>query len=366
GGVTGSLGYPTGAPVCSSAADCVQQFERGEVRWNSVTGAHAFTNALIESAYDALGAASGYLGRPTSSAACAASGCSQLFQGGALHARAGATAAYAVDGAIQARLDAQGGVTGALGYPTSAPVCSSRTDCIQQFEKGEIRWNAAAGAHAFTSAAIESAYDALRGSAGYLGRPTGSTTCVASGCSQTFAGGALHVRAGDATAYAVDGAVRARYEATGSVTGPLGYPTANPVCAAGGCTQRFQAGQILWSAGTGAAAMLDGAVATEYARLGGTASYLGWPTGDTVCGLTGGGCKQQFARGAIYWPGTGGAYALDGAILAKWLANGAEAGALGYPSSSATKAGTNPDLYKQLFQRGSITWTAASGAVVGG
>ena len=364
GSQDGYLGYPSGDPVCiRTNPGCSQEFQGGTITWTASTGAAAVDGA-IRSVWAGSGGGPGWLGYPVASPVCGLRGgaCVQGFQTGSVVWSA-SLGAIPIDGAMWRNWASTGSEAGILGYPTARPVCGA-SGCTQRFEQGQIRWSGSTGAHALTSTAIQAAYDSRSGAGGYLGQPVSDTECASGGCEQHFQGGVVYAERGGGAAFAVDGAMLARLQATGGVTGPLGYPTGNPACADGGCTQRFERGQVLWSGRSGAAALLDGPVAVQYRSTAGTSGYLGWPTGDTVCGLTGGGCKQQFTGGAIY--GVSAAYPLDGAILARWLQEGAETGPLGYPVASPVKTASGPDQYRQAFEHGSITWTAAGGAVVGG
>ncbi|HEY8589585.1 MAG TPA: S8 family serine peptidase [Naasia sp.] len=358
----GYLGYPVADPRCSPATrGCAQEFQGGTITWTAAFGAAAIDGA-IASVWRASGAGAGWLGYPSNSPVCGlrSGACVQNFAAGAV-VWTPSRGAIAVDGAIAATWLSVGAGDGALGYPVRTPSCAGG-GCVQRFELGEVRWNGATGAFAFTSTAITTTYEALGGSAGYLRQPTSSALCDATGCSQTFQGGAVLVRSGASAAAAVDGALLTRWTAAGGRAGSLGYPVSNPSCAGGGCIQRFDGGRLFWSSSTGVTVLPAGAVSAEYDRLGGPASYLGWPTSDTSCGLVGGGCIQRYVGGRI--AGLAAAYPLDGAILDLWLKNGAEAGALGYPLSTPVRTSAVPMQYRQTFERGSISWTAAGGAVL--
>ncbi len=155
----------------------------------------------------------------------------------------------------------------------------------------------------------------------------------------------------------------------------------------GGCYQQFQGGRIYWSPASGAHAMVTGAIWDLWKAQGYEKGALGYPTGDRCaacadngclaalpeghrlpsasppgpdrqrrhprqvgrtevprpassatrrpreqCGLTGGGCYQQFQGGRIYWSPASGAHVMvTGAIWDLWKAQGYEKGALGYP-----------------------------------
>jgi uncharacterized protein with LGFP repeats len=114
----GALGYPTshelGTPDGRSRYN---DFERGAVYWTPSTGAREMRDVLLDR-WRALGAGSSRLGYPISGERRAADGVgrSNAFQGGELH-WSSETGAVMVAGPILDAWRAEGGETGALGYP---------------------------------------------------------------------------------------------------------------------------------------------------------------------------------------------------------------------------------------------------------
>jgi uncharacterized protein with LGFP repeats len=102
------------------------------------------------------------------------------------------------------------------------------------------------------------------------------------------------------------------------------------------------------------------AISDAYYRV--SPNVLGAPATGVGCGLAGGGCYQIFARGAIYWTPATGAHALRGAVYDAWAARGRENGPLGYPINDEGATGDGAGAY-QLFQGGGIYWTAGTGAL---
>lgn len=157
--------------------------------------------------------------------------------------------------------------------------------------------------------------------------------------------------------------VTVAYEQSGGADGPLGVAVTDLDCArkGGGCVQFFQHGALAWSPGTGIHTLPAPVSAAwrEHAETGGP----GYPTGEAACNLPGGGCRQQFQTGSIYWSRTSGAFEVNGPILTRYLAVGAAAGPLGYPvgGSPCGLAGVG---CMQDFQHGSIYWSATTGAQV--
>ncbi|MFQ5823938.1 MAG: hypothetical protein ACE5JB_07780 [bacterium] len=98
----------------------------------------------------------------------------------------------------------------------------------------------------------------------------------------------------------------------------------------------------------------------KYAQLGGPTGFLGSPKNGEQPAANGGKFRH-YQGGSIYWHPSTGAYELHGAILAKWNEMGAEQGFMGYPLSDELKAQDGIGRY-QMFQGGTILWTAKTGA----
>lgn len=109
----------------------------------------------------------------------------------------------------------------------------------------------------------------------------------------------------------------------------------------------------------GASGATSGAIGVRYRAMGGCTSTLGAPLTYERRPPDGVGRYVVFARGSIYWSEATGAHEVLGAIRDRWAAEGWEAGALGYPTSGEYDV---PGGRRSDFQRGTITWTAATGA----
>jgi uncharacterized protein with LGFP repeats len=151
------------------------------------------------------------------------------------------------------------------------------------------------------------------------------------------------------------GGIRGLWISLGSERGTLGYPTTEIRCGltGGGCAQDFQHGSVYWSDPTGSRPLYGG-IRAVYQAGGAEAGALGYPSTDMVCALPGGGCRQQFQRGVISWSPATGAFAVTGAIYTSWNAQGAQSGPLGYPRDAMTC--TAEQGCWQSFQGGALTW----------
>jgi len=152
----------------------------------------------------------------------------------------------------------------------------------------------------------------------------------------------------------------ARYTQLGGAGSYLGNPVGAQYPITGGIGQNYKAGRMHYTPATGAHA-LRGAILAGYLTLGGPAGPVGVPTTDELASADSAGRYNHFTGSggvSIYWTATTGAHEVKGAIRTRWAALGWEQGRLGYPTSNEypVTGGGRSD-----FQRGSITWTAATG-----
>jgi hypothetical protein len=204
------------------------------------------------------------------------------------------------------------------------------------------------------------------GSTSRLGLPTSKQFTLPDGARQSFARGSVYwsPRTG---AHVIEstGAIRSDWIARGKERGPLGYPVSDQGCGfpRGGCLQRFQGGSLYWSPASGAHVLAStGPLRAAWIAAGKERGPLGYPTGDAVCGLVGGGCSQAFQGGSLVWaPGTG-AHWIPTSMITAWHTSGAESGSLGYPTSDPHPDGTSTRVD---FERGSLTVTSTGQVVQG-
>ncbi|MEZ0164812.1 GDSL-type esterase/lipase family protein [Kineococcus sp. LSe6-4] len=200
-------------------------------------------------------------------------------------------------------------------------------------------------------------YRELGARASVLGPCTGNEVPVARGGSaQTFTGGSLY-RSPATGAHVVRGAIRGRYAALGWENSTLGFPTTDEFEVRGGRGQHFQGGSVYWSPATGAHDV-SGPVREVWAGRGWENSSLGFPVTDELTLPLQDGRVQHFEGGAVYRSATTGAVVVGGAVQAAWAATGYEGGPLGYPTGEEHEV---PGGRRGEFQRGSITWDAATG-----
>ncbi|MGB3954283.1 MAG: polysaccharide deacetylase family protein [Brooklawnia sp.] len=314
--VANLLGPATGPVTCNLAGGgCGQQYTNGVILWSPGTGAHWMKGAILVK-WREYGSENGRFGYPVTDEVCGLvrDGCYQLFESGAAIVWSASTGAHNSWGGIRAKWREYGSENGRLGYPTSDEVCGLvRDGCYQLFEAGAaIVWSASTGAHNSW------------------------------------------------------GGIRTKWREYGSENGRLGYPTSDEVCGLvrDGCYQMFEAGAIVWSAGTGAHTSWGG-IRAKWRECRSENGRLGYPVTDEICGLVRDGCYQLFETGAaIVWSAGSGAHPSWGAIRQKWASTGSENGRYGYPTSDEScRTGAGGELCVQHFEAGTIKWRSDSGII---
>lgn len=419
----GPWGYPTTNPTCGlRSGGCFQLFQAGSVLWTTSTGAHLVKAGALFDAWAKDGFENGLLGFPSTDATCTASDCTQLFTGGVIAwtSTAGAwpiymgigetwkaarakgepigfplakevcglrgggcyqlfqggsilfspmSGAYAMTGRIFNYWAQSGFENGKLGYPTGPASCGAvQTECSQPFENGIVAYSSATSIQTISVGAMAQAWTNLGASGGSLGYPTSAQVCGLKdgGCFQMFTKGALLLSPATGAQPSLLGPIRDLWQKQGFENGPLGYPASTVICGlvGAGCFQNYMGGTVLWSSASGAHAMLGGAIRDAWAASGFENGILGYPVSEQACGLRNGGCFQNFANGTVlYSPATGAQPMTSAPIRDKWTTTGFEGGTLGYPTSGAICGLRNGGCFEN-FEKGTIMWSAASGAQV--
>lgn len=158
-------------------------------------------------------------------------------------------------------------------------------------------------------------------------------------------------------------AIQASADATqGRIGQPLPWgPVATPDQL--GWSQPYEFGAVLFRTDRGALAVY-GAIGARWAESGGVGGFLGWPTTSETATPQGPGRYNHFDGGSIYWGPDTGAHLVYGAIRDLWAQLSWEQGALGLPTSDEQDVPGAPGARQSRFERGVITWTAATGARV--
>lgn len=290
---------------------------------------------------------------------------------------------------------------GRLGFPYTAEA-NAQTNSIfgttarwQRFAGTEVAmatiyWSEAHGAHAILGS-IEEYYESQDGSTGWLGIPISDEMKVGPsrrdgkgthGFRQRFQGGTVYF-CEKAGAIAVSGSIAEHHENKHSgVTSPLGFPVSPVLLAAespygtSGYLQRFEGrrdycsdivGQ--WSEGErpGGATIYTSEAhgtycvghgnGTLYERLGGTGSWLGFPTSDELLTdplVDGTRCSiQTFENGVIYYTDKHISVTVPAASIVYLRSHTGLGKRLGMPVERDPNSG--PDEPVQFFENGVVT-----------
>jgi hypothetical protein len=279
--------------------------------------------------YDELGGAAGFLGSPdTAVTPCPdGEGFFRHFRGGSIYWHP-ATGAHEVHGEIRAKWAALGWERGLLGYPTTdqMPGRDPRAAGVfNHFQRGSIWWHPSP-LGGLTASGLATVLEKLPGVTATVNPDVIAAVTGIANRGDTLAAVATPPKpiAAAALSPAAFGSVVAQpaASAAGSAVRP---PVADAVI--GVTPDRI--GPVV---ATGNAREVHGAIRAKYLALGAEASVLGYPTTDETGTPDGIGRFNHFEGGSIYWtPGTG-AWEVHGLIRSYWAANGWERNPnLGYP-----------------------------------
>jgi hypothetical protein len=211
---------------------------------------------------------------------------------------------------------------------------------------------------------VTMAYEQSGGAFGPLGEETRAATCghMRNGCIQSFVKGTIAWSPASGV-HVMDAAIARAWNGAFGATGMIGYPSAEAVCglAGGGCRQQFQGGVIYYSPAQGGQVMLNGSLLTRYLAAGAERGVLGYPRTPAGCGIPGTGCEQHFQGGSIYWTPTTGTHVSHGSIRSAWGGRGAWSGSYGFPTNDTT-CGLRDGGCSQSFQNGDMFYSRATGA----
>ena len=160
----------------------------------------------------------------------------------------------------------------------------------------------------------------------------------------------------------VQGAIEREWLAIGGARGVVGSPVTSemPTPRTVGAFNHFERGSIYWSPASGAH-QIGGAIRDRWAALGWESGVLGFPTTNELPTPDGVGRANGFQRGSVYWTARTGAHQIGGAIRDRWAALGWEKSVLGYPVTDELRT---PDGVGRVnhFQNGSVYWSPRTGA----
>jgi uncharacterized protein with LGFP repeats len=295
------------------------------------------------------GGATGPYGFPVSDVLAVPGGTAVAFQGGSVYSSP-ATGAHAISGALRGAWWTSGGTAGPLGFPTSELLVVPG-GTAQAFSGGSVYSSPATGAHGI-AAGFLTPWWATGGATGPLGFPTSDLLTVPGGTAQAFAGGSVYAK-NNQPAFAVYGAGRNAWWADGGATGLLGYPTANTTAVGSAGVTRFEGGMLV--AGPAGTFRINGVLLTAVDRAGGLGT-LGAPISSEL--LVPGGTAQAFERGSVYWSAASGAHVISGPVRTAWWVAGGVTGVYGFPTGDVAGDATAQSV---PVATGTLRWSAANG-----
>lgn len=279
------------------------------------------------------------------------------FENGVIYA-ALATGTFEVVGAIRTLLSSTGGARGPLGYPTTGERgWHDGAGRYQYFQGGSIWATFATGAH-WLRGRIHDKYRALHGPDSELGYPTGNYAIVSGGREARFEDGSIYHH-GSATVAAVHGKTEEKYRDLGAYGGILQWPTTDVLPLGPGFRTDFQRGSILYRPGL-AVAEIHGSILAKWDATGSNLGPLGWPLTDVGALPDGTGRRSRFQKGAVYYQPDHGTWEVHGPIYDRYLELGETGGGLGYPRSDVYPDGA---VFRCDFEHGRLTYDPQSGVV---
>lgn len=142
--------------------------------------------------------------------------------------------------------------------------------------------------------------------------------------------------------------------ATGQPTGEVDFGAGEGYC------RRFQNG-VIYLLPPAAPCWVHGSILDKYIAQGAEGGPLGYPTTDELSTPGGAGRYNHFARGSIYWSYGSGAHVVAGAIRDRWSVLGWEQSWLGLPTSDEKDFADGGRVSE--FQHGNIYWWEDTGAI---
>ncbi len=356
GGAAGPMGSPTSYAVFVDAngQGWYQRFQGGVV-YGSYYGGTAFVfDNVILAEYNRQGGPESGMSWPNGEQFCSTGvRCSQSFVAATISStpRYGA---HTIWGGINGYWKSGGGTDGALGaalndveYRTGG----AQVSWVQNFEQGVVSENPS-GIWIVPYGPLMTAWLGAGGGEGWIGWPSGTYTCVSSGCAQSFSGAVIS----SSTSYGghvISGGFTGEWQRRGGLAamGPAYNDLTAPTANGGGWVQNFASG-ILAQSGVGSFLVPYGPSQATWSGAGAQNGMFGWPQSDRSCVSSG--CGQQFQFGAVTESPSWGLHTTFGGIGGAWRAAG---GLTGYGTAANDLASypANGGGWRQHFSSGILT-----------
>jgi len=256
----GKLGYPASDMATGlKGKGALQSFQHGKIAYSPAAGAHVVAEPFL-AAWQKQGNQDGSLGYPKGPARTSAGVLHQPYQGGVLVSgssgvRVEKTHVFYGKQALDARAKQLSYV------PVNGYNCNLvGAGCVRTYKYSStssarvaLYWTATTGARVVNlKHAVGRKYTATRYERGAMGYPTADMKCGlrGSGCVQTFQKGQISYSPA-AGAHTMSAQILNSWKARGSQNGSLGYPIQDSAYRSGKTTQVFQGGSLV-AANTGA------------------------------------------------------------------------------------------------------------------
>jgi len=357
-------GWPTSGEVCG-AYGCAVEFQNAILVWSNQTGRVLPVTGTIAWVWKTGGGVNGSLRAPESGERYIAEnggGWTQNFLGGRVFVKAGGSVTtFAAGSGLLGEYLSLGGPAGTLGWPSSGETCASGVGCAVTFDGGILSWDKASGGIHTISGMFATAWTDGGGPANWVGTPTSAMSGGNGGWKQSFRFGTYYLKAGGVlNGLKSASALHDNYRARGAEAGVLGWPTSGEVCGSGVCMITFENGNLSWDASTGAIGAVSGPIAMAWRDAGGPTGWFGPPQSDATS-LAGG--QSQVFRSATLYAKSGGPavfHKAESLLAATYRAAGGPSGDLGWPTVGES---CGAGVCTLVFERGSLVWTAATGAI---
>lgn len=244
GGAGGRLGTVSRGEAMSPIG--YRTIFNGGSLWIAGGATHELSH-VFSTYYEDLGGPANW-GRPTGSSSLVGQGQRMDTVGGYTITWAPNIGTRRTNGALRTYWLAQGGPTGALGFPRTEMSMPTSAGYVQDFAQGAVYYKYAVGAHAVTGP-ILTHYRAVGGPTSAYGYATGDTTRVGTGWTLATEGG--HIWNSAKGTFGTRKAIDTYYVGRGGATSPLGFPVASHEETTTHQTQRFENGLVTYDKATG-------------------------------------------------------------------------------------------------------------------
>ena len=289
----------------------------------------------------------------------------QTFENGTIIYSEETGAHMVLNGPVATKWAETGGSLGKLGKPKSDTSNESDGRIWQTFENGTIIYTEATGANVVYSGPIATEWAKSGGSYGKLGKPTSDTVTTETWLYQKFEKGGIIYKNETEKVFSIENKelFSVWFDGLSNDDSELGVPI-SPLHVEhdGRIWQTYENGTIIYHVNTGGNAVMNGIIATEWAKSGGSYGKLGKPTSNKI--ESSDFVYQKFEKGGILYKKATpeNAFVVDDKIIFdKWLENASSEGTkIGVPISAAFNE--YDGRHWQTYENGTIIYHVNTGS----